>query len=64
MTGYFTAENRIGTLAAVEVGEQLCSITLTMLALKFWAGQDAGRACQCVILGSSLSGGFRFRNIR
>ena len=56
MTGYFTAENRIGTLAAVEVGEQLCSITLTMLALKLWAGQDAGRACQCVILGSSLSG--------
>ena len=56
MTGYFTAESRIGTLAAVEVCEQLCSMGLTMLALKLWAGQDAGRACQCVILGSSLSG--------
>ena len=56
MTGYFTAENRIGTLAAVEVCEQLCSMGLTLLALKAWAGQDAGRACQCVILGSCLSG--------
>ena len=25
MTGYFTAANRIGTLAAVEAAEQLCS---------------------------------------
>ena len=56
MTGYFTAENRIGTLAAVEVCEQLCSMALTLLALKIWAGTDTGRACQCVILGSSLSG--------
>lgn len=56
MTGYFTAANRIGTLAAVEVAEQLCSMGLTMLALKLWAGHDAARACQSVILGSSLGG--------
>lgn len=56
MTGYFTAANRIGTLAAVEVAEQLCSIGLTMFALKAWAGHDPVRACQCVILGSSLGG--------
>lgn len=56
MTGYFTAENRIGTLAAVEVCEQLCSMALTMLALKLWAEQNTGRACQCVIFGSSVSG--------
>ena len=54
MTGYFTAANRIGTLAAVEVAEQLCSMGLTMLVLKLWAGTSAVRACLCVILGSSL----------
>lgn len=53
MTGYFTAANRIGTLAAVEVAEQLCSMAVTMGALTLWAGQDPGRACQAVILGSS-----------
>lgn len=55
MTGYFTAANRIGTLAAVEVAEQLCSMTVTMLALSFWAGSDPSRACQSVILGSGVS---------
>ncbi len=53
MSGYFTAANRIGTLAAVEVTEQLFSMAVTMGSLKLWAGQDAGRACLCVILGSS-----------
>lgn len=52
MCGYFTAANRIGTLAAVEVAEQLCSMVVTMGALTLWAGSDAARACQCVILGS------------
>lgn len=52
MCGYFTAANRIGTLAAVEVAEQLCSMLVTMTALTLWAGKDAVRACQCVILGS------------
>ena len=54
MTGYFTAANRIGTLAAVEVAEQLASMAVTMLALKYWAGSDPGRACMSVILGSCL----------
>ena len=52
MTGYFTAANRIGTLAAVEVAEQLCSMAVTTIALLFWAGEDPGKACQSVILGS------------
>ena len=56
MTGYFTAANRIGTLAAVEVAEQLCSMGLTMTLLTLWAGSDPVRACLCVILGSSLGG--------
>lgn len=54
MTGYFTAANRIGTLAIVEVAEQLCSMLLTMTALQLWAGNDPARACLCVVLGSGL----------
>ena len=54
MTGYFTAANRIGTLAAVEVAEQALSMCLTLGALSVWAGNDPCRACLCVILGSSL----------
>ena len=52
MTGYFTAANRISTLAAVEVAEQFVSMAVTMGLLTFWAGTDAGRACRSVILGS------------
>jgi len=55
MIGYFTAANRIGTLAAVEVAEQLCSMAVTMLLLTFWAGSDPARACQAVITGSGVS---------
>lgn len=54
MAGYFTAANRIGTLAAVEVAEQLCSMTTTALALIYWAGDDIGRACQAVVLGGCV----------
>lgn len=54
MTGYFTAANRIGTLAAVEIAEQLCSMAVTMGTLILWAGRDPGRACQSVVLGSSV----------
>lgn len=55
MSGYFTAANRIGTLALVEVAEQLCSMAVTMLALQLWAGQDAERSCISVVLGGSIS---------
>ena len=54
MVGYYTGINRSGTLAAVEVAEQVCSMGTTILLLRFWAGTDAVRACQCVILGSSV----------
>ena len=55
MTGYFTAANRIGTLAAVEVAEQLLSMAVTMTVLTLWAGTNPARACQSVILGSGIS---------
>ena len=54
MTGYFTAAQRIGTLAAVEVAEQLCSMCLTILLLNFWAGSDPVKSCLSVIFGSSF----------
>ena len=54
MTGYFTAANRIGTLAAVEIAEQLASMAVTMTALTLWAGNDPGRSCMCVIFGSCM----------
>ena len=56
MTGYFTAANRIGMLAAVEILEQLASMAVTMSALLLWAREDPGRACQSVVLGSGVGG--------
>lgn len=53
MVGYFTGANRIGTLAAVEVAEQLCSMVCTVLLLN-WAGSSAIRCCMAVIMGSGL----------
>ncbi len=55
MTGYFTAANRIGTLAMVEIGEQLLSMAVTLGILIFWAGSNSEKACQSVILGSGFS---------
>lgn len=54
MVGYFTAANRIGTLAAVEVAEQICTIVVTILLLTFWAGSDPGKACLTVVMGSGI----------
>ena len=55
MVGYFTAANRIGTLSAVEVTEQVCSIGFTISLLHFWARDNLVRACAGVVLGSGLS---------
>lgn len=56
MAGYFTAANRIATLAAVEVAEQLCSMAVTAWGLICWAGHDIGKACQAVVLGGCMGG--------
>lgn len=55
MIGYFTAANRIGTLAIIEVAEQFLYISVCILTLAFWAGTDPSRACQGLILASGLS---------
>ena len=54
MVGYFTGANRIGTLAAVEVAEQFCCMVCTIALLSFWAGHDAARSCQAVVMGSAM----------
>ena len=54
MTGYFTAANRIGTLAAVEVAEQVFSIGVTALCLLGIDPADRAASCRCVVLGSCL----------
>lgn len=54
MCGYYTAANRIGTLAVVEVAEQLAAITATVLSLHVLGADNGATACQCVILGSGL----------
>ena len=55
MIGYFTAANRIGTLAVVEIAEQGLYMLVTMALLGFWAGSDPTRACRSVILGAGIS---------
>ena len=54
MVGYFTGANRIRTLAAVEVAEQICTMVCTVVLLSLWAGHDPERSCQAVVLGSAL----------
>lgn len=55
MIGYFTAANRISTLAAVEIAEQGLYMLITMGLLGFWAGSDPAKACRSVILGAGIS---------
>ena len=54
MVGYFTGANRIGTLAVVEVAEQLCTMVCTVLLLTVWAGHDTARSCHAVVMGSGI----------
>lgn len=55
MTGYFTAANRIATLAAVEIAEQLCYMIVTLFSLNMVAGRNAEKACEVIVLGSGIS---------
>ena len=54
MVGYFTGASRIGTLAAVEVAEQLVCMVSTVFLLSVWAGNDPGKACLSVVFGSGI----------
>lgn len=56
MSGYFIAANRVGTLAAVEVAEQVVAMAVTASMLILWVNGDPGKACQAVVLGSCAGG--------
>ena len=58
MVGHFTGINRIGTLATVEVMEQLFFMLSTILLSTFWAENDTAKACLSVIIGSGLGVSF------
>lgn len=58
MVGYFTAANRIGTLSVVEIAEQVCTMALTILLLRFWAMDNTVRACAGVVIGSGMGACF------
>ncbi len=55
LSGYFTACGKVGRLVAVECGERVLSIFLTVLLLAR-AGQEIAGCCTAIILGGSLSG--------
>ncbi len=54
-SGYFTAINQIGTLAAVEVAEQFCYIAAATVGILHWSGSEPVRACEAVLFGSGVS---------
>ena len=58
MIGYFTGINRITTLAAIEIVEQIGTMVITVLLLNIWAGQDTTKACNAVIFGSGFGACF------
>ncbi len=55
MTGYYTAAGKVAQLAAIEVGERIAAIALTMALLRFWAKDDLCRSCCSIVLGSCLA---------
>ncbi len=63
MVGYFTGASRIGTLAAVEVAEQICCMVCTVALLSLWAGHDAARSCQAVVMGSAAGAFFTLTSL-
>lgn len=58
MVGYFTGANRIGTLAVVEVAEQVCTMGFTISLLRLLAQGDPVRACAIVVMGGGIGGCF------
>lgn len=58
MVGYFTAANRIGTLAAVEVAEQFCTLGSTIALLELLADGNPVRACGIVVVCGGLGACF------
>lgn len=54
-SGYFTAVRRVSRSAAVQIGEQLLRVFLTMAALSFLAPAELEAMCFFVVLGGVIS---------
>lgn len=54
LTGYFTAANRISTLAAVEVAEQLFAMAVTVFLFHRLPQSSPSQACAAVVFGSAI----------
>lgn len=63
MVGYFTAANRIGTLAVVEIAEQMICMVITVILLSWWAHSDSVRACESVVMGAGVGGCFTLASL-
>ena len=55
LSGFFTACDRVRELAKVETIERLAGLALTAALLRLYAGQDAGKVCCAMVLGSSIA---------
>jgi len=55
LSGCFTARGKVRQLVSVDVGERLLSIGITVVLLRYWAGNDTARILCSVIGGSSLA---------
>lgn len=58
MSGYFTACGKIRQMVQIELAERIASVVLTVLLLRFWAGNDLGRACCAIFGGGTVTGAF------
>ena len=63
MVGYFTAANRIGTLASVEVAEQFLTLGSTIALLECLADGDPVRACGIVVVCGGLGACFTLMSL-
>ena len=54
-SGYFTAVRRVMKSAAVQLGEQFCRISFTVMAFSYLAPKDLGSMCLFVVLGGVVS---------
>lgn len=55
LAGYFTACGKIHQLVAVEIGDRILSVLLTMWFLDLGSAGDLAHACVCIVLGGALA---------
>ena len=54
-SGYFTAVRRVAKSAAVQFGEQLCRVFLSVSLITYFAPKELSALCQAVVLGGVIA---------